>query len=53
MPETNTLGRIPPHSNEAEQNVLGILLVSGDKIDTALELVRPGDFYNPAHTEIF
>ncbi|MDO5028119.1 MAG: replicative DNA helicase [Bacillota bacterium] len=53
MAEKTTLGRIPPYSNEAEQNVLGILLLSGDKIDAALELIRPEDFYNPAHSEIF
>lgn len=49
----NNLGRIPPHSMEAEQNVLGILLLAGDKIDTAIELVKPKDFYNPAHTKIY
>ncbi|WP_054252855.1 replicative DNA helicase [Neofamilia massiliensis] len=53
MAEKTTLGRIPPYSNEAEQNVLGILLRAGDQIDTALELIRAEDFYNPIHGEIF
>lgn len=53
MAEKTILGRIPPYSNEAEQSVLGILLLSGDQIDTALELIRAEDFYNPAHGDIF
>lgn len=53
MAEKTTLGRIPPYSNEAEQSVLGILLRAGDKIDTALEIIRAEDFYNPIHSDIF
>lgn len=53
MAEKTTLGRIPPYSNEAEESVLGILLLAGDKIDTALELIRAEDFYNPIHADIF
>lgn len=53
MVEKTTLGRIPPYSNEAEQSVLGILLRAGDKIDTALEIIRAEDFYNPIHSDIF
>lgn len=53
MAEKTTLGRIPPYSNEAEQSVLGILLRAGDKIDTALEIIKAEDFYNPIHSDIF
>lgn len=53
MAKKTTLGRIPPYSNEAEQSVLGILLRAGDKIDTALEIIRAEDFYNPIHSDIF
>lgn len=53
MAEKTKLGRIPPYSNEAEQNVLGIILLSGETINTALEVVGAEDFYNPAHGMIF
>ncbi len=47
------LGRIPPHSIEAEQSVLGSMMVSKESINTALEIVRPDDFYKEANKEIF
>lgn len=47
------IGRIPPHSIEAEQSVLGAMMVSKESINTALEIVRPDDFYKEANKEIF
>ncbi len=47
------IGRIPPHSMEAEQNVLGILLLKSENMNTAVELIRAEDFYNPAHVMIY
>ena len=47
------IGRIPPHSVEAEQSVLGAMIVSKDAINTALEMIRPEDFYKEANKEIF
>lgn len=47
------VGRIPPHNQEAEKNVLGILLLSNDKLNIAVEMLSPEDFYNPIHTMIY
>jgi replicative DNA helicase len=38
---------------EAEQSVLGAMLMSKDAIANVLELVRGADFYKPAHELIF
>lgn len=46
-------GRIPPHNIEAEQNVLGILLLSKDSMDIAVEKLNTEDFYSPIHQHIY
>lgn len=45
--------RIPPNSVEAEQSVLGAMLLDKEAISTATELIRGEDFYREAHKEIF
>jgi replicative DNA helicase len=45
--------RQPPHNTEAEQAVLGAMMLSAAVIDRVLATVDPGDFYRPAHTTIF
>ena len=49
------LGRIKmqPHSLEAEQSVLGGLLIAAEGWDGIAELVAPEDFYRPDHRLIF
>ncbi len=47
------LGRIPPHSIEAEQSVLGSLMIDRDAIPVVAELLKPLDFYRQDHKEIF
>ncbi|TJX13595.1 replicative DNA helicase [Tissierella creatinini] len=47
------IGRIPPHSLEAEQSVLGAMMVSKEAINTAVEIIRPSDFYKEVNKEIF
>lgn len=42
-----------PHSLEAEQSVLGGLLLSADAWDAVAESVTEGDFYRPDHRLIF
>lgn len=42
-----------PHSLEAEQSVLGGLLLSADAWDAVAESVTDGDFYRPDHRLIF
>jgi replicative DNA helicase len=45
--------RVPPQSLEAEQSVLGSMLLERDAIARVVELVRPDDFYREAHRKIF
>ncbi|MDD2422233.1 MAG: replicative DNA helicase [Heliobacteriaceae bacterium] len=45
--------RLPPQNIEAEQAVLGSMLLDGEAINTATELLRPEDFYKDAHQLIF
>ncbi len=44
---------VPPHSLEAEQALLGSLLLSPSLRPDVFSLVAPGDFYRPAHTAIY
>ncbi|MBO9522242.1 MAG: replicative DNA helicase [Nocardioidaceae bacterium] len=46
-------GRMPPQDNEAEQSVLGSMLISKDAIADVLEVCKAHDFYKPAHETIF
>jgi replicative DNA helicase len=46
-------GRVPPHNIEAEESLLGAMLLSRDAIADAIERVNAEDFYKPAHAEIF
>ena len=46
-------GRVPPHNIEAEESVLGAMLLSKDAIASAVETVKPEDFYKPAHGHLF
>lgn len=50
--DLSTLGRIPPHNIEAEQAVLGCMLLDSDVIPTITELIRSEDFYRDDHREI-
>ena len=45
--------QVPPHSVEAEQSVLGAMLLEQDAVYVALEILKPEDFYKEAHREIF
>lgn len=44
---------IPPHSVEAEQQLLGALLVNNDCATTIGAILQPGDFYDPIHEQIY
>ena len=46
-------GRQPPQDMVAEQSVIGGMLLSKDAIADVLEVLRPGDFYRPAHQAIY
>ena len=45
--------RTPPHSIEAEQSVLGALIIDNNAIDKVADLLRGDDFYNEAHRLIY
>src|SRR5438045_3199340 len=45
--------RTPPREVAAEQRVLGGMLLSKDAIADVVEVLRPGDFYRPAHQTIY
>ncbi|WP_038289842.1 replicative DNA helicase [Zooshikella ganghwensis] len=45
--------KAPPHSLEAEQSVLGALLLDNATWDTVADKVVADDFYNPAHRLIY
>jgi len=45
--------RTPPQDSNAEQSVLGSMLLSKDAVADVIESVRGTDFYRPAHETIF
>lgn len=45
--------RIPPHSIEAEESVLGALLIDKDAVTDVAEFLRPEHFYKEANRHIF
>ncbi len=44
---------VPPHDLDAEESVLGAMLVSANAIAVASELLRPEDFYRRSHATIY
>ncbi|WP_322858221.1 replicative DNA helicase [Mycobacterium europaeum] len=52
-PPSEDFGRQPPQDLAAEQAVLGGMLLSKDAIADVLERLRPGDFYRPAHQNVY
>ncbi|MER7901351.1 DnaB-like helicase N-terminal domain-containing protein [Streptomyces sp. NPDC096046] len=45
--------RVPPQDLDAEQAVLGAMLLSKDAILEVIEIVTSADFYKPAHQTVF
>ncbi len=45
--------RIPPHNTEAEESVLGSLLIDKNAIVKIADWVSPGDFYHHNHARIY
>ncbi|CAM4305312.1 Replicative DNA helicase [Mycobacterium basiliense] len=52
-PPSEDFGRQPPQDLAAEQSVLGGMLLSKDAVADVLERLRPGDFYRPAHQNVY
>ena len=51
--DPTTFERVPPHNLEAEQSLLGAMLLSPDAAATVIEKIRPEDFYREAHRHVF
>ena len=51
--EITPLGRIPPQNIEAEQSVIGSMLIDKDAIPASTEIVKADDFYREDNREIF
>ncbi|WP_181956688.1 replicative DNA helicase [Paenibacillus piri] len=47
------MDRIPPQNLEAEQAVLGAILLDSDSLVTAMERISSDDFYRTSHQRIF
>jgi replicative DNA helicase len=48
-----SLHKVPPQNLEAEQSVLGGILLDNLALNTVLEVLETGDFYSEAHRRIF
>jgi replicative DNA helicase len=45
--------RVPPHNLDAEESVLGSMILSHPAVGTAQEMLSPNDFYKDSHRKIF
>jgi replicative DNA helicase len=45
--------KLPPQNIEAEQSILGGVLIENDALNTIIEFLEDGDFYREAHQKIF
>ena len=45
--------RVIPHSNDAERSVLGAAMLDERALIEVAEKVKPADFYNKSHQEIY
>jgi replicative DNA helicase len=48
-----SLQKLPPQNIEAEQMVLGAIMIENDAMNKVVELLSPEDFYKDAHRRIF
>jgi replicative DNA helicase len=48
-----SIDRLPPQSIEAEQSVIGALLIDRDAVIEVADFLRPQDFYRQAHGSIY
>ena len=53
MPSNENIIRVLPNDVEAEQAVLGAMIIDKDAIANVLEMIRPDDFYREDNREVF
>lgn len=51
--KTKEIQKLPPQNIEAEQSVLGGILLDNEAIFKAIELLHEDDFYKPSHQKIY
>ncbi|GFP25932.1 replicative DNA helicase [Candidatus Hakubella thermalkaliphila] len=51
--DTSRLDRVPPHNIEAEESLLGAMMISKDAVLTASEIVDMDDFYRDFNREVY
>ena len=44
--------KVPPHNLEAEQSIIGAMLVNSDAIPEVMAILEPDDFYREAHKHL-
>ena len=49
----NNLNKKQPSNIEAEQALIGSILVNNDIIDEVSTIINPNSFYDPAHIKIY
>ncbi len=45
--------KVPPQNTEAEQSLIGAVLLENEALSKALEIIKPEDFYYESHRQIF
>ncbi|MBN1278069.1 MAG: replicative DNA helicase [Deltaproteobacteria bacterium] len=45
--------KVPPHNLEAEQAILGGILINNDAINQIIDILTPDNFYREAHAALF
>ena len=45
--------KVPPHNIDAEQAILGAILINNDAMNQILDILSPDDFYRETHMSIF
>ncbi len=53
MAEESLIKKVQPYSKEAEQSVIGAMLLDKDAVETAIDLLEPGDFYINQYSLMF
>jgi replicative DNA helicase len=54
MKDTNLhLSKLPPQNIEAEQSIIGAILIDNNALPRALEILEPDDFYKLSNRKIF
>lgn len=51
--EQNSIGKLPPQNIEAEQSLIGCLLLDKEAIYKVTDVINSEDFYHNSHKEIF